>query len=131
MKNKLIVLSGSALVFAVPMLAFAQDIGTFIGCQAQREGTIEGILCKVGQILNLAIPIVITLGILYFIWGIISFVIANDEEAKKRGRDRIIYGVIGLAVIVAVWGLVYLLLDTFGIKDNADINNVTFPTVEF
>jgi len=38
--------------------------------------------------------------------------IASDEEAKKAGRDRIIFGIIGLAVIVAMWGLVNILIKT-------------------
>ena len=47
-------------------------------------------------------------------------------EAKKAGKNRMIYGIIGLAVIVAMWGLVNILLDTFNI-DTTD--QTDFPTV--
>ncbi len=128
MKNKLIVLSGSLLGFMFPVAAFAQQSSPV--CE---DGKITGIICKIGDILNLIIPILITLAILYFIWGIITFVISDDEEAKSRGRDRIIYGVIGLAVIIAVWGLVRLLLNTFNIQDNSQVDpgSITFPNVNY
>ena len=120
MKKKLFVLSGLALS-VMPSLAFAAS-----GCTTYaKPGTIQSILCKIGDLLNIVIPVVIALGIVYFVWGIISYVIAGDEEAKTKGRDRMIYGIIGLAVIVAMWGLVNILLTTFGVK----AEDVTLPTL--
>jgi len=73
------------------------------------------ILCKVGSLLKLVIPVLVALGIVYFVWGVVTYVISNDEEAKKSGKDRIIYGIIGLVVITSMWGLVAIVVDTFGI----------------
>jgi len=124
MKKKLIVLSGVVLS-VVPSLAFAASsrCDAVTGAAA---GTISNIICRIGDILNVVIPVVVVLGIVYFVWGVISYVIASDEEAKTKGRDRMIYGIIGLAVIVAMWGLVNILLKTFGIEQGA---NVTLPTL--
>jgi len=107
MKNKLIVLSGFVLGLT-PVVAFAQNAAQLCGNFANR-GTIETLVCRIGGILNIIIPILIVLGVLYFVWGVVSYVIGGDEEAKKKGRDKIIYGIIGLAVIVGVWGLVGIL----------------------
>ena len=114
-----------------PLLALAQPqtTGTFVGCTGIGLGTIEGIICKIGILLNFVVPILITLGAIVFVWGVIAYVIASDEEAKKAGRDRMIFGIIGLLVIVAVWGLVALVARTFGINRGAE--TVTFPTVPF
>ena len=76
--------------------------------------------------MNSVVPVLIALAVVYFVWGVISFVIADDEEAKSKGRDRIIYGIIGLAVIIGMWGLVNLLRNTFLLNNNT---NVTLPTV--
>jgi ABC-type thiamin/hydroxymethylpyrimidine transport system permease subunit len=83
-------------------------------------------LCKISQILNSVIPVLIALGVVYFVWGVVQYVIASDEEAKKTGRNRIIYGIIGLAVIVAMWGLVGILTRTFNV-DNSGV--ITLPTI--
>ena len=119
------VLSVLALSVA-PSLAFAAS-----KCAPLANGTIQKILCQIGDILNIVIPVVITLGLVYFVWGVISYVVGNDEEAKKKGRDRMIYGIIGLAVIVSVWGLVNILLGTFGLRpdQNPSGGTVQFPTL--
>ena len=80
MKNKLIVL-GSVLGLT-PIVASAAITCTGIGA-----GTIQSIICKIGDILNIIIPVLVILAIVYFIWGVITYVIASDEEAKKAGRN--------------------------------------------
>jgi hypothetical protein len=144
MKKKLVVLFillSLVLVAVAPVGVLAQaapgtggtQTGTsgFNTCQTTAAGTqitsIEGMICKIGQILNSIIPVLIALGVVYFVWGVISYVISSDEEAKKTGRNRIIYGIIGLAVIVAVWGLVNILVRTFGVGGT---QNITLPTVQ-
>ena len=97
MKKRLIVLSGVVLGSA-PLLALAETPG----CAAAPAYTIQSIICTIGNILNIVIPILIVLAVVYFIWGVITYVISSDEEAKKKGRDRIIYGIIGLVVIVGL-----------------------------
>ena len=93
---------------------------------APNSADISNIFCKVGEILNSVIPILILLGVVYFVWGVVQYVISSDEEAKESGKMRIIYGIIGLAVIVAMWGLVNILVRTFGV-DTTSIT--TFPQV--
>ncbi|MBI2628060.1 MAG: hypothetical protein HYW71_01325 [Candidatus Niyogibacteria bacterium] len=52
--------------------------------------------------------------------GVLQFVTSGgDEEKRKEGRDHIIYGLIGLFIMVAVWGLVNAIAGTFG----AEITN--------
>ena len=136
MKKKLIVLSGAFLGLA-PLAALAQGTvttGTADTCATASEGLGTGatlsfgkIICEIGQYLNLIIPVLITLGVVFFIWGVAQYVIAADEEAKTKGRDKMIYGIIGLAVIVGVWGIVGLLNASFGLQ--AQQSNIVIPTI--
>ena len=112
----------------MPFLALAQT-NTGGRCTGIGLGTIEGIICKVGDILSIIIPILMVAAVAYFIWGVISFVISDDEEAKTKGRDRMIFGIIGLVVIVAVWGLVGILNNTFGL--GAGTAAPTLPTLPY
>ncbi|MEK7572283.1 MAG: pilin [Patescibacteria group bacterium] len=116
MKKKLITLSGLGLALA-PLWVFAQTAVTTT-CSAYSLGGIEAFICKIGSILNTIIPVIIVLGVVYFVWGVVQYVIANDEEAKKKGRDRMIFGIIGLVVIVGMWGLVRIVTNTFGLNNN-------------
>lgn len=90
-----------------PFVAFAASTCTATG--------LNGVLCKINELLGTVLPIMVSLGVIYFIWGMVQYFIADGEEAKKTGRDRIIYGIIGLAVIVSIWGLVNIIVTTFGI----------------
>ncbi|MBP9715354.1 MAG: hypothetical protein KBD52_02600 [Candidatus Pacebacteria bacterium] len=120
MKNKLQsikkVVLGGALALGLPFFALAQ-----LTSACGETGTIQFIICKIATILNTIIPLLIVIGVIYFIWGVISYVIGGDEEAKTKGRDRMIFGLIGLLVIVSVWGLVAILKKTFGITNSSSI----------
>lgn len=127
MKKKLGVLAGSVLGF-MPLVALAQNTDGCTGTGLANAGTIQSIICKIGNILDTIIPVLVVLGVVYFVWGVVTYVISNDEEAKKAGRDRMIYGIIGLVVIVAMWGLVGIVTKTFDLNGGA---NVSIPTVPF
>jgi hypothetical protein len=131
MKKKLMVLSGFVLSLA-PMVAFAQISTTgasTTGCNysSQTSGTLLGLLCRIAQVLNAVVPVIIALAVVIFVWGVVMYVIADEEEAKKKGRDRMIYGIIGLAIIVGLWGLVNLLGNTFGLNNQGNIQLPTVP----
>lgn len=133
MKKKLVILSGF-LIGAAPLVALAQGVvtsgNTSTSCQiGSQSGTLFGLLCRVGQLLNAVVPVLIALGVLYFVWGVVQYVIASDEEAKAAGKDRIIYGIIGLAVIVGLWGLVSVLRNTFALDNTTNIQLPTVPVV--
>lgn len=117
----------AVLVFA-PFVMFAQPAGYVEGgntanssCDAVDVGTIMYMLCRVSLLLNTLIPILITLGVVYFIYGVISYAIAKDDEAKTAGRGAMIAGLIALLVIVSMWGLITILKRTFGVTDSAVI----------
>jgi hypothetical protein len=57
---------------------------------------------------------IVALAVLYFMWGVLTFIRSGDNEsAREKGRSMIIYGIIGLAVMFSVWGLVNILINTF------------------
>jgi hypothetical protein len=123
MKKKLGFILGSVASLA-PLAVFAQNAG---GCASVEDGTIQDIICRIGNVLDTLIPILIVAGIVFFVWGVVQYVIANDEEAKKKGKNRMIYGIIGLVVIVAMWGLVGIILKTFGLSGTATVTIPTLP----
>jgi hypothetical protein len=126
MKKKLIVLSGFVLSLA-PVVALAVGTsGVSIGSGQVTDA--DSLFARISAILNGVIPVLIALAVVYFVWGVVQYMVGNDEEAKKKGRDRVIYGVIGLAVIIALWGLVNILTETFGLT-NSNNTNIVLPTV--
>jgi hypothetical protein len=86
-----------------PMFAFAATTAT-------------SIIGNVSKIVDQIIPILVAAALAYFIWGVLSFIMAKEDADKKTAaRNTIIYGVIGLFAITAVWGLVGVVSSTFDI----------------
>ena len=75
----------------------------------------QEVILTIQRIITLIIPVVISFGMVMFVWGIVQYVIGDDEEAKKNGKDRIIYGILAFTVITGLWGLVKVVIRTFGI----------------
>ncbi|MEK7586490.1 MAG: hypothetical protein AAB453_01320 [Patescibacteria group bacterium] len=77
------------------------------------------VIAPINQILGLVLPIIITLAILGFVWGLAKYIYsAGEESSKQEGRDIMYWGVIALFVMVSVWGLVELITKTFSIEPN-------------
>ncbi len=73
-------------------------------------------VCLILSILNPIPPILLALAVLYFFWGIAKYMNSGDDSEKLReGRTTMVYGILGLFVIVALWGLVLLVKSELGI----------------
>ena len=72
------------------------------------------VTCIIGKSV---IPLIFSLAVAMFVWVVVQFVINSNEEVKKeKGRQFMVWGIIALAVMVSVWGLVRVLGNTFGIE---------------
>ena len=111
------IITGAALsAFALPIIAFAQT-------------TIFSIMGVVSNVLNILIPILITAALVYFIWGVISYVIAKDADDKEKARSVVTRGILGLFIVVSVWGLIGIIQSTFGIGAGGQLTGEQIPGV--
>jgi hypothetical protein len=113
MKKKLLKFVPLLSLLILPVLVFAQVGITPVAAQTCTGGGLGVLICRMQQLLNAILPVLVALGVVYFVWGVVQYVIAGGEEAKKKGRDHIIYGIIGLAIIISLAGLVNLVVKTF------------------
>lgn len=91
---------------ALPFVTFAQSLGN-----------IQNIVTAFGNIIDILIPIVFALAILFFFWGLAQFILAADDEgARASGRQKMIWGIVAIAVMASVWGLVQFLQQTFEVS---------------
>jgi len=122
MIKKIIKSLGVLSLFASPILALAQvpPAGTPIG-----GPTAFNLLATIGAILNFIIPLLIVIAVIWFIYGVLKYATAKDNEAQAEGRSVMINGIIALFVIVSIWGLVAVINSTFGINQGGP--NVSDP----
>jgi len=92
-----------------PALVFGQsrDIENFLGG-------------RILDIINALIRVFVALATLVFIYGVIKYIAAGgDPNETKKARSFIIWSIIGLALIVGIWGVSnFLLRGLFGNIDN-------------
>jgi len=86
-------------------------------CDLGNNPKFQNLLGYATCIINYSIiPLIFSLAVVMFVWGVVQFVINSSEEAKKeKGRQFMLWGIIALAVMVSVWGLVSILSNTFNI----------------
>ncbi len=110
----------TAVIAFGPLFAFAaQDVPTLSG--------FETLLISIGRLVNIALPIVVSIALLGFFWGLAKFVFqAGDSGARDEAKSLMIYSVVALFVMVSVWGLVRFLGSSFGIQQGGEIQ---FPTI--
>ena len=66
------------------------------------------------DMINLVIPFIISLALLYFLINIFKLVFASDDsKGREDAKGLIIWGIVTLFVMVSVWGLVRILTSTF------------------
>ncbi len=62
------------------------------------------------------IPILSGAALLVFLWGIADFVRnAESSTGREEGKQRMVWGVVGLFVLLSLWGLVSFVGSSLGI----------------
>jgi hypothetical protein len=85
-------------------------------CSAIRFDSLLDILIWLKCIIGAAIiPLIFTIAFILFLRGVLKFMQSSDNKEKKEDSKRLMwYGVIGLVVMVSVWGIVNIVNSTFG-----------------
>ena len=145
-----------ALGGGLPVIDTSPATGPLVGVSAdysQGPRISSGLSCRLADRPNLkdlilfatcllsraVVPLLLGFAMVIFIWGVVQYVIATDDETKKKkGKMFMIWGIIALAVMISVWGLTKILSDTFGTNEgwvipqlntgkNNNSNNNTAP----
>ena len=101
-KEVLGILAGASLL--TPVLALAATFADFTASIVTFVNT---------YVINLLYAI----AFVGFLYGVFKyfFLESADEHARSEGKVFILWGLIGIAVLFTVWGLVRLLLNTFSL----------------
>ncbi len=121
-------LSTLLLAASLPLVSFAQAVTTVNTTPLGSTGNVTpagstgaaasgisfaGIVSNIIHFFNgSVIPLIYALAVVFFFIGIVRyFFIEGGEEGQTKGRQFVLYGLIGLVVLFSVWGLVNILLN--------------------
>ncbi len=67
-------------------------------------------------ILNPIIILMFVIALIIFFWGLVEFISkAGSEDGRSTGRRNMMWGIIGMLIMVGVYGIIRLILSTFGL----------------
>lgn len=85
----------------------------------------------VTYIIDPAILVVFATAFFLFVFGIVQFIWKLDEGAQNDGKQHMLWGIVGMLIMVSVWGIIALIDNTFKLEisnpDMSRINQVTSP----
>lgn len=94
--KKLLKIFALGAASVAPLLVFGQP-----------EVTFTGLLNQIAVITNATIPFILGLAVVVIVWGVFNYIVgAGDEEKRAEAKKYIIWGVIGVFIMLSVWGLV-------------------------
>ena len=88
------------LTLMVPLAAAAQTVADIIG--------------RASSVVNLVIPLLASVAFAASLYGIIRFIAsAGSEEKRSEAKKYVLYGLVGMFIIVAFWGILTVVANTF------------------
>lgn len=93
-------------ILLIPQITFAQ-------------ATVQNFISSFGNLIDIATPVALGVALLYFVWGLATFIRdSGNPDAKEEGRNKMIWGVVSLFVIVAIWGIIEFIGTLLGVSQN-------------
>jgi phosphotransferase system glucose/maltose/N-acetylglucosamine-specific IIC component len=72
-------------------------------------------------ILEPFIYLLMAVAFLVFVWGVVQYVFnAASDGGRETGRRHMIYGLIGLFIMISAWSILSIAAGTFGLDDELD-----------
>lgn len=100
--------------YQLPVICYLLLVAIAVVPQSALALTATDLLNNIGTyILNPIIYVLFVSAFVVFLWGIVQFIAhLDDEEARKTGGQHILWGIIGMAIMAAVRGIVQIILNT-------------------
>ncbi len=96
------------------ILRYVLPLGLVLVPVIAEAQTFSSIVYQILRLFNPIAFIIFSATVAIFFFGLVKFIYnAGDSAAIEEGRRLMIWGIIGIAVMVSVWGLVMILQNTF------------------
>lgn len=89
---------------------------SYVSCSSVRFNSLKDIFSLVECfITNGIIPIIIVATVVFFLFTVFRYVSESDSKKQAEYKKAILAGIIGLFVIVSLWGIVTIVSDIAGV----------------
>jgi ABC-type Na+ efflux pump permease subunit len=76
-------------------------------------------------IVNPLIMLIFALAVVYFLYGVVKYLLSpENEEVRTASKSHMLWGIIGMFIMISVFGIMNLLLNTLQVpKSDIQIDN--------
>lgn len=87
------------------------------------------IFAMIQDIMDRLVPILISVAVLGLFWFMLLFVWkgANNPDERKKARDGVMWSLLAIFLMVAVWGILALISTTLGIDMGGEMQEFKLP----
>lgn len=108
-RQRYVALVVALLYSCAPVLVVAQD-----------TSWLDTVASEILAIATVAVPVLTGLALAFFLWGLVVFLAkTSNDQARTEGKRHMVWGVIGLAILVSTWGIVRVAIALFGLEGGA------------
>ena len=81
------------------------------------------------EIINPLIIFLFALALVYFLYGALEFFMNQENEEKRTAsKKHMLWGIVGLTIMMGVWAILGMIISTFNIKEiDPKEGKVTLP----
>ncbi|OHB08766.1 MAG: hypothetical protein A3I19_02205 [Candidatus Zambryskibacteria bacterium RIFCSPLOWO2_02_FULL_38_13] len=88
---------------------------------------LAGLINKFINIGARIIPLMAAIAFLAFVWGVAKYIkSAGSEKDSKDSKNLLIWGIVGLFVMVTIWGIVSFLKSDLGFGSDVGVPQIHF-----
>jgi hypothetical protein len=83
------------------------------------------------EIIVPAIALLFTLALIYFLWGVVQYVLnLNNPAGRQTGQMHMFWGVIGLGIMLSAFGIVNFVFNSVNDPDDATVYGIDGKPIE-
>lgn len=94
----------ASLVFVLPAVVSAQALSPITN--------VNNLTTRLLGMGNTFTYLLVALAVIYIVWNVVQYFIKAESDRAESGK-AIVWGIVGLFIIVSIWGLVNILTNTF------------------
>lgn len=105
--KKILIIIGSVITLGLPVYIYAAS--------PKIDGYLGDLFEQGLNLFRIIVMFLISLAVVWFIWNVIQHTISDDEDKRSKAKEQMIWGIVGITVMMSVWGIVAILQTAFGI----------------
>lgn len=115
MKKLLYIIITAIIGISTPLISYGATLvsnGTTLASNATFKDLINFFISYINQ----GIYLILGLCMLFFVWGVYKhfFYKSDSADSRAEGAQFVMYAIVAFFIVLSIWGLVNILLTTFG-----------------